>query len=151
MTDYGKIICSERTAKMDSPQVTTKMCNVHNHKRRMKAGLMEEKMNRKPCSTLVKSLIVAVALLVTCCVVLLNLYLIERAKKPKAATGEQLLNSSLRTPKQHSYYGGSCWSTDCLHAASGKSVRKYSKSSRKCTNSVTQCHFDENAVHYTAV
>ena len=136
---------------MDSIYVTTKMSNIHNPTGRRRTALMEEKMNRKPCSTLVKSLIVAIALLVTCCVVLLNLYLIERAKKPKAVTEEQPVNSSLRTPKQHSYYGGSCWSTDCLHAASGKSVRKYSNSSRKCTNSVSKCPFDETAVHYTTV
>lgn len=106
---------------MDSIHVTTTMCAVHKpEKRRPRTGVtfMEDKKHGKPCSLLVKSLLLIIALLIICCVVLLNLYLIERSKKPKEVTRENPVNSSLRTPKQHSYYGGSCWSTDCLHAAS---------------------------------
>lgn len=113
---------------MDSVYVTTTICDVYKpEKRRPRSVLleMEEKKKSKPCSTLVKSLILTIALLVICCLVLLNLYLVERAKKPEAVAMEKPVNSSLRIAKQQSYYGGSCWSTDCLHAASGRRVYKF--------------------------
>lgn len=111
---------------MDSPRhVAIEMCDVHKPERRRPRVVlmeMEEKKRGNARSTLVKSLIVAIALLIVCCVVLLNLYLTERAKKPKAVTEEKPLNSSTQTAKQQTYYGGSCWSTDCLHAASGERI-----------------------------
>lgn len=80
---------------------------------------MKETNNGKAYAMLVRSLIVFVAtVLVICCVLLLHLYLIVRSEEPNTVTENQLGNSSSWISKRHSYYGGSCWSTDCLHAAS---------------------------------
>lgn len=80
---------------------------------------MKETNNGKAYAMLVRSLIVFVAtVLVICCVLLLYLYLIVRSEEPNTVTENQLGNSSSWISKRHSYYGGSCWSTDCLHAAS---------------------------------
>lgn len=76
---------------------------------------------KKKYPTLVKILILAIALLIVSCLVLLNLYLIERSRNPKTTSAEKSVTS--RTPEQEKYYGGSCWTTDCLHAASGKTER----------------------------
>ena len=99
---------------------------------------MKETNNGKAYAMLVRSLIVFVAtVLVICCVLLLYLYLIVRSEEPNTVTENQSGNSSSWISKRHSYYGGSCWSTDCLHAASGK-LRALSPLSGPC-------HFERNA------
>ena len=90
--------------------------------------MFTEAKERKGCSALVKSLILVIALLIVCCLVLLNLYLTEREKNPKTGATEKRLESTSRSPELEKYYGGSCWTTDCLHAASGKSVLKFNLS-----------------------
>lgn len=109
---------------MDSLNVTTKTCREGHKTNRNTTSVLLEAKERKRCSSLVKSLILAIALLIVCCLVLLNLYLIERAKTPKTGVAEKRVESTSRSPEHEKYYGGSCWTTDCLHAASGKSVKK---------------------------
>lgn len=97
--------------EMDSFDGTTEINKKKNR------GLLTERKSER-CSN-VKCLMLLIALLVICCLILLNLYLIERAKKAEVETPEELVNSSLGIPKQRRQYGGSCWSTDCLHATKG--------------------------------
>ena len=100
----------------------TKTCEDHKPRRRTASVLLEVKETKR-CSTLVKSLILAIALLVICCLILLNLYLIERSRT-EAGVADKRVESPSRSPEKEKYYGGSCWRTECLHAASGKSVGK---------------------------
>ncbi|XP_044178105.1 endothelin-converting enzyme homolog isoform X2 [Acropora millepora] len=79
---------------------------------------MEGKDKGKESSIVVKSLLVIIAMVVVCCVVLLHLYLTERAKRPNTITEKLMENSTRRTSKRRSYFGGLCWSKECLHAAS---------------------------------
>lgn len=79
---------------------------------------MEGKHKGKESSIVVKSLLVIIAMVVVCCVVLLHLYLTERAKRPNTITEKLMENSTRRTSKRRSYFGGLCWSKECLHAAS---------------------------------
>lgn len=81
---------------------------------------MEGKDKGKESSIVVKSLLVILAMVIVCCVVLLHLYLTERAKRPNTITEKLMENSTRRTSKRRSYFGGLCWSKECLHAASGK-------------------------------
>lgn len=98
----------------------TKTSEDHKAKRRTTSVLLEVKETKR-CSTLVKTLILAIALLIICCLILLNLYLIERSR-PKAGVEDKRVKSPSRPPAQEKYYGGSCWTTECLHAVSGKIV-----------------------------
>lgn len=98
----------------------TKFCVDHKPRRRTTSVLLEVK-EMKRCSTLVKTLILAIALLIICCLILLNLYLIERTRS-KAGVADNRVKSTSRSPALEKYYGGSCWTTECLHAASGKIV-----------------------------
>lgn len=100
----------------------TKTCEDHKARRRTTSVLLEVKETKR-CSTLVKPLILAIALLIICCLILLNLYLIERSR-PKAAAADKRVESPSRSSAPEKYYGGSCWTAECLHAASGKSVGK---------------------------
>ncbi|KAL9970106.1 hypothetical protein ACROYT_G022430 [Oculina patagonica] len=103
---------------MDSLNVTAKTCcEGHKTNRRTNSVLLEAK-KRKGCSSLVKCLILAIALLIVCCLILLNLYLIQRAKNSQTGVAEKRVESTSRSPEHEKYYGGSCWTTDCLHAAS---------------------------------
>ena len=88
-------------------------------------SVLLEVKETKRCSTLVKTLILVIALLIICCLILLNLFLIERSR-PKAAVADKRVESRApsRSSTEEEYYGGSCWTTECLHAASGKSVGK---------------------------
>jgi len=99
-----------------------KICEDHKPRRRTTSVLLEVKETKR-CSALVKTLILAIALLIICCLILLNLYLIERSR-PKAGVADKRVESPSRSPEQEKYYGGSCWTTECLHAASGKSIGK---------------------------
>ncbi|XP_020617115.1 endothelin-converting enzyme homolog [Orbicella faveolata] len=94
----------------------TKTCEDHKARRRTTSVLLEVKETKR-CSTLVKPLILAIALLIICCLILLNLYLIERSR-PKAAAADKRVESPSRSPAPEKYYGGSCWTAECLHAAS---------------------------------
>ncbi|XP_073251055.1 endothelin-converting enzyme homolog [Porites lutea] len=112
---FVEIITNEESrmtwlTEMDSFDGTTEI-----NKKKNRGLLIERKS--KLCSN-VKCLMLLIVLLVICCLILLNLYLIERAKKTEVETPEELVNSSLGIPKQQRQYGGSCWSTDCLHATS---------------------------------
>ena len=98
----------------------TKFCEGHKRSRRVTSVLLEVKETKR-CSTLVKTLILAIALLIICCLILLNLYLIERSR-PKAEVADKRVKSPSRSQAQENFYGGSCWTTECLHAASGKIV-----------------------------
>ena len=98
----------------------TKTCEGHKPRGRTTSVLLEVKETKR-CSTLVKTLILAVALLIICCLILLNLYLIERSR-PKVGIADKRVKSPSQSPALEKYYGGSCWTTDCLHAASGKIV-----------------------------
>ena len=103
----------------------TKTCDPYEDYKptRKTMSVLLEVKETKRCSTLVKTLILAIALLIICCLILLNLYLIERSR-PKSAVADKRVESPSRSPIQEKYYGGSCWTTECLHAASGKSVDK---------------------------
>lgn len=81
---------------------------------------MEGKSKGKDSSIVVKSLLVILAMVVVCCVVLLHLYLTELARRPNTITEKLTENSTRRTSKRRSYFGGLCWSKQCLHAATGK-------------------------------
>ena len=101
-------------------------------KRRTTSVLFNVK-ERKGRSTLVKGLILAIALLIVCCLVFLNLYLVERAKNPKTRAAEKRVElPTSHSPEEQKFYGGSCWTTDCLHAASGKSVQESNLPSQVC-------------------
>lgn len=74
----------------------------------------------KKCSALVKFLILTIALLIVCCLVLLNLYLREHARNLTAEAVEKPETKTTRIPEHEKYHGGMCWTTDCRHAVSGK-------------------------------
>lgn len=72
----------------------------------------------KKCSALVKFLILTIALLIVCCLVLLNLYLREHARNLTTEAVEKPETTTTRIPEHEKYHGGMCWTTDCLHAVS---------------------------------
>lgn len=96
------------------------LSTVESRRQRVAPVEMEGKKKGKDSSIVVKSLLVILAMVVICCVILLYLYLTERAKRPNSITEKLMENSKRKTSKRRSYFGGSCWSKDCLHAASGK-------------------------------
>ena len=114
---------------MDPVNLTVEMRDVYQKpkKRQGSSGsssLPVEREKSKHCSMLVKSLVLVIVLLVSCCLVLLSLYLIERDRNSQPEEKMISVNSTPQTSKQQSHYGGLCWSRDCLHAASGRSHKK---------------------------
>lgn len=115
---------------MDPLNLTVEMRDVYQKpkKRQGSSGsssLPVEREKNKHCSMLVKSLVLLIVLLVSCCLVLLSLYLIERDRNSQPEEKMVSVNSTPQTAKQQSHYGGLCWSRDCLHAASGRFHKNY--------------------------
>lgn len=78
------------------------------------------KKKNTSCSPQMKLLILLLVLMMVACLVLLNLYLLEREKNSRISNAKVMNSTPAVESKTDKQAGAVCWTKDCIQAASGK-------------------------------